>query len=117
MKDDTAMLLDAEQEGAQFVMYDGELETLRFYLKCNEVDFGILDKGVGLFTASETESEIGFMLTYKGVEVMFRGNGMLVGDDKGNPAPLDIVPSDLKIQMLKFTKINETNAEEKEEGV
>jgi hypothetical protein len=117
---DTALLLDHKNEIARFVPYDGELDTLRTLLDVDLVDTIRLDREHVVFVDDEgfyKQYETGFLLTYKKREVKFVGSGLLVGDDHGSNAALNLGFGDLKIDVLKLTYETREEATGEEEGV
>ena len=117
---DTALLLDHKNEIARFVPYDGELDTLRTLLDVDLVDTIRLDREHVVFVDDEgfyKQYETGFLLTYKKREVKFVGSGLLVWDDHGSNAALNLGFGDLKIDVLKLTYETREEATGEEEGV
>ena len=99
----TALLLRAQEGEVSPILYDGELEELRVMLDCDTVAFLLLAPGVGVFYPDETDSRFGFSVEHvNGSGIVFRGSGLIVGDDEGNPAPLEIDPRDLKIKSVEY---------------
>jgi hypothetical protein len=117
---DTAILFNHKDGTAKLVTYDGELETLYKLLDVDLVDTIRLDREHVVFVDDEgfyKQYETGFMLTYKGKQTKFVGSGLLVGDDHGNNAALNLGFGDLKIDVLKLTYETREETTGEEEGV
>jgi hypothetical protein len=116
---DTAILFNHRDGTAKLVPYDGELDTLYRLLDVDMVDTIRLDREHIVFVDDEgfyKQYQIGFMLTYKKREIKFVGSGLLVGDDHGSNAALNLGFGDLKIDVLKLSYETREEASE-EEGV
>ena len=104
----TALLLRAQEGEVSPVLYEGDLNELCQMLDCDTVAFLLLAPGVGVFYPDETESRFGFSVEHvNGNGIVFRGSGLIVGDDDGNPASLDINPRDLKIKSVEYANCKE----------
>jgi hypothetical protein len=99
----TALLLHAQAGDVQPVNYTGDLNELCRMLYCDTVAFLLLAPGVGVFYPDETDSRFGFSVEHvNGSGIVFRGSGLIVGDNEGNPAPLEINPRDLTIKSVEY---------------
>lgn len=117
---DTAILFNHKDGTAKLVSYDGELDTLYTLLDVDLVDTIRLDREHVVFVDDEgfyKQYETGFLLTYKGKQTKFVGSGLLVGDDHGSNAALNIGFGDLKIDVLKLTYETREKTASEEEGV
>jgi hypothetical protein len=117
---DTAILFNHKDGTAKLVPYDGELDTLLGLLDVDLVDTIRLDREHVVFVDDEgfyKQYQTGFLLTYKKREVKFVGSGLLVGDDHGSNAALNLGFGDLKIDVLKLTYETREEATGEEEGV
>lgn len=117
---DTAILFNHKDGTAKLVSYDGELDTLRRLLDVDLVDTIRIDREHIVFVDDEgfyKQYETGFLLTYKKREIKFVGSGLLVGDDHGNNAALNLGFGDLKIDVLKLTYETREETTSEEEGV
>ena len=116
---DTAILFNHRDGTAKLVPYDGELDTLYKLLDVDMVDTIRLDREHVIFVDDEgfyKQYKTGFMLAYKKREIKFVGSGLLVGDDHGSNAALNIGFGDLKIDVLALTYETREETSE-EEGV
>lgn len=108
MHERTALLLRAQEGKVIPVLYEGDLDILCEMLECEVVAFLLLAPGVGVFYPDETDSHFGFSVEHaNGSGIMFRGSGMIVGDDDGLPAPLEMDPRDLTIKSVEYAHTKE----------
>ena len=105
LADTTALLLSHTDGKARFVEYDGQLETLRRLLGVEYVDADMLDRHNVLFYDEEFALKpynLAFKVGYKEKECIFAGSGLITGDEAGQNAPINLVFSDLKIEVIKL---------------
>lgn len=101
----TALLLNHTDGTARLVQYDGQLESLKGLLAVDYVDADLIDSRNVLFYDDEFHEKpykTGFKITYKDKVHQFWGSGLITGDDAGTNAPLDLVFSDLKIEVIQL---------------
>lgn len=103
----TALLLNHTDGTARLVQYDGQLDSLRKLLGVDYVDAEVIDSFNILFFDEEFDQKpykTGFRLTYRGYTYTFAGSGLITGDDAGTNAPLDIVMSEFKIEVIDYER-------------
>jgi hypothetical protein len=117
---DTAILFNHKDGTAKLVPFDGELDTLRRLLDVELFDTIRLDREHIVLVDDEgfyKQYKTGFLLTYKKHEIKFVGSGLLVGDNHGSNAPLNLKFGDLKIEVLSLTYETREETAGEEEGV
>jgi hypothetical protein len=106
----TALLFDHEKREVRFVEYDDTLESLYDFVSCDMVDTIRFDREHIIFVDDEglfKNYDCGFHIQYKGKQIEFVGSGLLVGDMCGSTAPLTLIPSDLKVEIVVYGKEEE----------
>ena len=101
----TIMVLDADTAEVRFAEYDGSLDQLYLYTKCDLVDTIRLDRNHIIFVDDEgllKDYTNGWKLEYQGRTITIVGSAVILGDRYGETAPLTLNPSDLKISHLTY---------------
>ena len=113
----TAILFNADKKTVSFEQFDGELDTLYKFLRCDLVDTIRLDRDHIVFVDDEgllKNFHAGWQIEYNGKKIDFVGSGLLVGDKFGETAPLSLIFSDLKIDFVRYERAKRVTKEEED---